>query len=127
MPIVNSVDSIEARFVRITVTGADVYTGTWVSLTELRVFGEGEQTYSSVNDTAKKNVKISPNPATAEITIESEEVYDLVSVYDQSGRKLIQSPIKHLVTLDVSELQSGIYIVRLEGNYKPHVLKFVKL
>lgn len=42
-PIIGTVDGFEARFVRITVSGADGYTGLWVSLTELRVFGEGER------------------------------------------------------------------------------------
>lgn len=42
-PIVSAVDGFEARFVRITVSGADVYSGQWVSLTELRIFGEGER------------------------------------------------------------------------------------
>lgn len=48
-PIIGAVDGVEARFVRITVSGADVYTGPWVSLTELRVFGEGEREDVSVS------------------------------------------------------------------------------
>ncbi|MDW3192775.1 MAG: polysaccharide lyase family 7 protein [Cytophagales bacterium] len=42
-PIVGAIDNVVSRFIRITVTGAQDYTGPWVSLTELRVFGEGER------------------------------------------------------------------------------------
>jgi len=60
----NLVDNHEARYVRITVTGADVYTGPWVSLTELRVFGvEGGVT--SVTNEFQKKVQLNPNPATS--------------------------------------------------------------
>jgi poly(beta-D-mannuronate) lyase len=38
-PITDTFPAVDARFVRITVTGASGYTGTWASLTELRVFG----------------------------------------------------------------------------------------
>ena len=48
-PIINEVDGTEARFLRITVSGADIYTGEWVSLTELRVFGQGEREVVFVN------------------------------------------------------------------------------
>ncbi len=127
-PIINAVDSIVARFVRITVTGADVYTGPWVSLTELRVFGEGERDpLLDVTDELQDIiVRLSPNPATSIVTIEGAENYDTISVYDQSSRRIIQRNNNNLSTLDVSELQSGIYLVKFEGNNKPYVCKLIK-
>jgi len=126
-PIMNCIDSLEARYVRITVTGADVYTGQWVSLTELRVFGEGEQMYSSVNDIEQDKMLLSPNPATSFVTIEGSEDYDTVTVFDQAGRRILLRKINNSGTLDIQELQSGIYMVKLEGNDKAHVCKLVKL
>ena len=126
-PIINCIDSIEARYVRITVLSADLYTGPWVSLTELRVFGEGERTYTNVNQEANNDVFLSPNPAATLVTIKGGEYYDNVSIYDQSGRRVIQRKISKLVDLDISELQSGIYFVKLEGNGKPFVSKLIKL
>ncbi|MBT8316309.1 MAG: T9SS type A sorting domain-containing protein [Lutibacter sp.] len=42
-PNINLFSEIEARFVKITVTGSETYTGDWISLSELRVFGvEGD-------------------------------------------------------------------------------------
>jgi len=126
-PIINSVDNVEARFVRITVTGADVYEGPWVSLTELRVFGEGDRT-TSVNEVTYNEVLLSPNPAKNIVTIEGSEEYKSVSVFDQAGRLVIQRKIKNnLEILDISELQSGIYIVKFEGDGKPNVSRLIKL
>lgn len=124
IPIMNVVDSIEARFVRITVTDADVYTGPWVSLTELRVFGEQ---ITNVQDVDHKQVLLSPNPATSVVTIEGAESYDMVTFFDQSGRSVIQRSINNLRTLDVSALQSGIYLVKFEGNNEHHICKLIKL
>lgn len=47
-PIIDIIEDFDARFVKVTVSGADQYTGDWVSLTELRVFGEGERAAVSV-------------------------------------------------------------------------------
>jgi hypothetical protein len=38
-PNINLFPEIAGRFVKITITGSETYTGTWVSLVELRVFG----------------------------------------------------------------------------------------
>ena len=127
-PIINSVANIEARFVRITVTGANVYTGPWVSLTEFRVFGEGERIFTSLSDINSNKVFLSPNPAQSVVTIEGAELYDKVSIYDQSGRVVLQRRLATIgKTLDINELQSGIYIVRFEGDDTTHSCKLIKM
>ena len=126
-PIINDVESIEGRFVRITVTGADVYTGPWVSLTDLRVFGIGDRT-TSTDEVTFNEVRLSPNPATTVVLLEGAEKYNAVSVFDQSGRVVMQRKINHsLTSLDISELHSGIYIVKFEGSDKPDVSRLIKL
>ena len=126
-PIINVVDSIVARFVRVTVTGADVYTGPWVSLTELRVFGEGERDpLLDIEDELEETIRLIPNPAKSVVMIEGAEKFNAVSVYDQSGRRVIQRNGNNLRRLDISELQSGIYLVKLEGDDKPQVCKLIK-
>jgi len=124
IPIINVLDSIETRFVRITVSGAEVYTGQWVSLTELRVFGN--KIVSNENVPADTEILISPNPATSIVTIQGAEAYDMVSVYDQIGRRVFQKQIKNASSLDVSELQSGIYVLKFEGGGKSFVSKLIK-
>lgn len=124
-PIIDLVDSVEARFVRITVSGADAYTGPWISLTELRVFGEGDPL--DVSEALMESVTLSPNPASSVIMIDGADRYHSVSVYDQAGRLVIDRRVGDISTLDVSELQAGIYVVRLEGNGAVAAAKFIKL
>ena len=104
-----------------------VYTGPWVSLTELRVFGVGDRV-TSVDEVTFDEVLISPNPATNFVTIQGAENFEVVSVFDQSGRRVIQQKINNnLESLDISELQSGLYIVKFEGADKPNINKLIKL
>ncbi len=127
-PIIDVLDSLEARFVRITVTGANVYTGPWVSLTELRVFGEGERIFSSNENVVNQNdVILSPNPVSTELSVEASAHYESMIVYDQTGRVMTQSNIDQFNLVDVSNYNPGIYIVKLEGNHRVAVRKFVKL
>ena len=126
-PIINDIDSLTFSFVRVTVMGADVYTGLWVSLTEVRIFGEGERIVSNENVPEEDNrVQLSPNPATSIVTIGGTEEYNTVTVYDQSGRRVIQRNMNNSRTLDVSKLGSGIYFVTLESDDQRHVAKLVK-
>ncbi len=50
-PITDNFSPVDARYVRITVSGASGYTGSWVSLEELRVFGEEGGGNPNVNPT----------------------------------------------------------------------------
>jgi len=114
------------RFVRITVSSADVYTGPWVSITELRVFGEGERVSTSVNEFVFDKVILSPNPATSIINIENGEDFEFVTIYDQSGRIVLQRKLNNSGTIDVRTLQSGMFVIKLEGKDTPRVTKFIK-
>jgi len=124
LPIINMVDSIDARYVKITVSGADQYTGPWVSLTELRVFGNDGLT--NVNDKVNMQVVLSPNPANSIVTIESEEPFNTISIYDQTGKVVLDRLSNTTGTVDISTLRPGIYIVKLEGNGKSSVTKLIK-
>ncbi|NJB87107.1 uncharacterized protein YjdB [Lewinella marina] len=126
-PIVDLVDSVEARFVRITVSGADVYTGAWVSLTELRVFGEGErEPVSTSNDLADSDILLYPNPTGSIVTISATEQFHSASIYDQSGRLVLRKNLSSSATLDLSRLSAGIYLIKLSGNNKQHISKLIK-
>ncbi len=125
-PITNLVDATLARFVRITVTGANEYTGPWVSLTELRVFGENT-TSSTAEDLATNRVLLSPNPATSIVAMQGAGEFNSLTVYDQSGRKVMQRVINNSTeTLNISELRAGIYYVRFEGSEKTFINKLIK-
>lgn len=124
-PIINSVDSIVARFVRITVSGADEYTGPWTSLTELRVFGE--EVVSTDDATPENVVQLFPNPVTSILNIRTAENFDAVTVYDVSGREVFRRSLRGTGALDVSGLKPGHYTLKIEGDGKLRVARFVKL
>jgi len=123
-PIINSVDRFEARYVQITITGADVYTGPWVSLTELRVFGQMAAT--NTTEPFSSNIRFFPNPATSTVRMEGAEEYQTVSVFDMTGRMVIHQELNNKSALNVSELQAGVYLIRLDGNGGSHVSKLIK-
>jgi ligand-binding sensor domain-containing protein len=73
-----------------------------------------------------KTVKIFPNPAFATITIET-PAKGFLSIHSISGQQILQQEIrKPDTTIDVSELASGIYIVRLTSERTVQVGKFIK-
>ncbi|OAV45800.1 hypothetical protein A3850_004935 [Lewinella sp. 4G2] len=122
-PIRDVVDGFPARYVRITVTGANVYTGPWVSLTELRVFGEP---VTSVTNPTGTPVALSPNPADTQVNFTGAEDYQSVSVFDQTGRLVLEQQIGTSTSLDVRALRSGVYLVRFEGAGTAFITKLVK-
>ena len=126
-PIIDVVDSVVARFVRLTVTGADVYTGPWVSLTELRVFGEGERDPTSTRDQISASaVRLFPNPAAAVVNIDASAQFSHVLVVDLSGRNVLTLPVTQSNQFDISELPIGVYLVKLTHKSGTHVSKLIK-
>ena len=123
LPITDFIDDTSARYVRITVTGASGYTGPWVSLTELRVFG---QRTTSLTNPPGVSITIAPNPATSLLTIAGAEDYEQVTVYDLSGRKVLQKVLNQSDSLDVSWLPPGAYTLLFEGRTAPYVTKLIK-
>ncbi len=123
-PIINLVDSIEARYVKVTVTGADLYTGPWVSLTEVRIFGLNRSV--NVNEQSFAEISISPNPATSVVMIDGADLFHTVSIYDQVGRLVIREQNDSISSLDVSDLQAGVYVIRLEGVKRSYSSKLIK-
>ena len=68
-----------------------------------------------------------PNPATNVLNIESSSTIEKVTVYNVLGQQVLSEiPNKALVTLDVSNLQVGVYVVKttIDGNVSSS--KFIK-
>jgi surface protein len=66
---------------------------------------------ASVNDQNQLFISIYPNPTSSIIIIEQD--FTTAKVYDISGRELLKSTSK---TIDLSELPSNIYLLRLYDN-----------
>ncbi len=86
-----------------------------------------KNTVLSTNDLETLNARIYPNPATNLLNIESEISIEKVSVYNILGQEVIsKSPNAELVTLDVSSLQVGVYIVKTSINGNVSSTRFIK-
>jgi hypothetical protein len=71
--------------------------------------------------------RIYPNPAMNILNIESEISIEKVSVYNILGQEVISKyPNTELVTLDVSSLQSGVYILKTSINGNVSSTRFIK-
>jgi hypothetical protein len=67
----------------------------------------------SVDEQLLFPVKLYPNPTSGQLSIEAEEMTS-VSVYDLMGQCLMQMPAKDgQANLDMSQLQNGIYLIKV--------------
>ena len=80
------------------------------------------------NDTFTNNtLKIYPNPASNAITIENESTIQSVNIYNVVGQEVkVASPNANSITLDISNLETGIYIIKSVSEGKTNTTKFVK-
>jgi len=73
-------------------------------------------THTSINtfETNQTSIKLYPNPVINVLNIENENSFDetMVSIYDISGKKLIETTETRI---DVSDLRNGIYVVNVAG------------
>ena len=80
----------------------------------------------SVNEQSILNVKLYPNPTSGQLRIEAEAMTS-VSVYDLVGQCMMQMPSNDgQVTLDMSQLQNGIYLIKVStanGSMMQRVVK----
>jgi hypothetical protein len=59
------------------------------------------------------NVKMYPNPTSSVFTIEAKEVVESVSLFNVLGQEVLAKyPNSNSVTLDIANLQTGVYVVK---------------
>lgn len=75
-------------------------------------------------------VKLYPNPSKDSFIIdlgESKAIENKISIFDIFGKEVhTSSQNKSNFQIDISNLSTGIYIVKIENNYTSKILKFVK-
>ena len=83
------------------------------------------QTLSVENNFLKNKISVYPNPASDLLHLKSDLVIDGASISDLSGRMIFT--IKNTInSIDVSNLQSGVYILELRSNNQKIAQKFIK-
>lgn len=95
----------------------------------MRAMQIGEWEPLSVSEaTVENNIKLMPNPANNQVTIQSKngEMIKNITMYDVAGR-LVKNEISNLnaVRLNVSDLPSGVYFVNVTTNNSEYVTKLM--
>ncbi len=83
----------------------------------------------SVNDTANKPVSIYPNPVAFELYVLTDDlVIDSYSISSVQGQTMMseQTASTSKVTIDVSDLPTGMYIISIKADGKLQHIRFVK-
>ncbi|UXP32203.1 Ig-like domain-containing protein [Reichenbachiella agarivorans] len=124
-PITDTFASVNARYVRITVTGAADYSGDWASIEEFRVFGYANSNARVSPDTAIESVWFGPNPATNFVNIGGANDYHTLKVFDQLGRTVINQSLDGSA-INVSQLDPGVYYFRLLGSKETFSQRIIK-
>ena len=68
-----------------------------------------------------------PNPAASSLTLSATEKIDKILIYNTLGQKIIEvHPKQNTTLLDISTLQSGMYVITLESTEKTFTTKLIK-
>ncbi|MFT4522493.1 MAG: PKD repeat protein [Bacteroidia bacterium] len=96
----------------VTLTAENTCSDSTISLSIRVEFGVG------IGELAAKGLKIYPNPAHKELTVESVNPLKAIVLYDQLGRKMVDQYFLNGVErtqLDVKKLSAGLYVIELIG------------
>lgn len=106
-PISDNFSPINARYVRITISGAGSYTGTWVSLLEFRVFGADSTEAVPITD-------VSLTPANVSLMVEeSKQLSAILSPSNASYQAMVYSSSDSTIAQVNS---NGVVTAISEGN-----------
>ena len=86
------------------------------------VFGVNSNCVDGISDTPATEISIYPNPASNLLSVRNSngEKIELIELWDGSGRLILTKPFSN--QLDVSQIASGTYMVRVTSSNKTKVL-----
>lgn len=76
-------------------------------------------------DNSQSKISIFPNPAQDYLIFSNQKILDNVTVYDLNGR-LIKTYQKIAKSINVSSLEKGIYLIKIDTDEQTQTLKFIK-
>lgn len=104
-------------FTHTTLIAQNVGSTTPISAQTLVLSSVEADDFVSLNEANSFEFGVYPNPATNEITLNGDFTSNAVAtIYDQSGRIVLSSTITSGSNLNISSLESGIYIVSIQDN-----------
>jgi aryl-phospho-beta-D-glucosidase BglC (GH1 family) len=82
---------------------------------------------NAVNDVAKVQSRIYPNPVNQKLFIENNDRFEEAVLFDLSGKILFKTKLtEHTSKIDVERLRRGIYILELTSGEKQYSVKIVR-
>jgi hypothetical protein len=78
------------------------------------IFWYGAADVLSVNSEFQNQLSISPIPSSDVVNIQSNTIIAAIDVYDLRGKKVLSNQDEN--TIDISQLNSGIYLMRIQDN-----------
>ena len=75
---------------------------------------------------SSSDVRIYPDPTSTQLTIDTQLKIDNLTVTDITGKNNSIELALNLMVIDVSNLSDGIYFIKIEGEGKTFVQKFIK-
>ncbi|GAA3635090.1 hypothetical protein GCM10022397_20820 [Flavivirga jejuensis] len=133
-PINETFSSQEARYVKLTITGANSYTGTWVSIADFEIICAGTSTAKTdtkkivSNSPAVLEFKAYPNPFsnTINITTDTNDTI-ILKLVDLVGKTIKEKTINSNASLDnLDNLAKGLYFLQII-NTNTQTIKVQKL
>ena len=95
-----------------------------LSLAEVEVYTSSSLKSLGLDNSA---LVVYPNPTSNQFTIQTSEAIATYSVIDFSGKTLLKGKIdKDSTSVDISQLPSGIYFVRMSGEKRSFMKKIIK-
>jgi len=99
-------------------TSTTAAASTW-EVAAVQILGTG---YNTVSENDAKSFSIYPNPASSQISVKAERETE-IQIMDMTGRIVLNvNAVEGINRINVSELESGVYFVRMNGS----AVKFVK-
>ena len=91
-------------------------------------FGTINGTLSANTFDISENSKVYPNPTSNNITIETNNLTNVsLRVYDMNGREMMSSKLSEITnTIDISKLQTGVYVFAIASQEGSTTQKVVK-
>jgi hypothetical protein len=71
-------------------------------------------------------IQIYPNPATDMVYIKSEEVITRISIFNSSGQLILKLKSDEIQNVDISELNPGFFIMRIETDENVYTKTLIK-
>lgn len=86
-----------------------------------------KETTASIENNDLLGFSMFPNPASNQLKISAQEAISSVNVFDVSGRKVKSFTINNNnITLDISDLSEGVYLIKYKSAGKAGAAKFIK-